>query len=277
LTNVNGTLFFQANDGVHGAELWRSNGTSFGTFLVKDIRAGSASSSPKYLTNVNGTLFFQANDGVRGKELWKSTGTAAGTVLVKDIRPGIGYSVPNDLTNVNGTLFFQATDGVHGLELWQSNGAFAGTVLVADIRPGSAGSYPGDLTNINDTLFFSANDGVHGFEPWVLGPVPVAASTAPALVVPPSSIPGPAAGLPLDLGAAGLSLAVLADQRSGTVRSADSAGRELLLLEGSQSLGTATTESARRSPALLGPKSQPHLPGDFGSEDPASDPPFKPA
>src|SRR5262249_4080775 len=37
LTNVNGTLFFAADDGVHGAELWKSDGTAAGTTLLKDI------------------------------------------------------------------------------------------------------------------------------------------------------------------------------------------------------------------------------------------------
>src|SRR5262249_49559939 len=46
LTNVNGTLFFVANDGVHGSELWKSDGTEAGTVLVKDINPDSASSSP---------------------------------------------------------------------------------------------------------------------------------------------------------------------------------------------------------------------------------------
>ena len=46
LTNVNGTLFFRANDGTHGTELWKSDGTAAGTVLVKDIYPGSASSSP---------------------------------------------------------------------------------------------------------------------------------------------------------------------------------------------------------------------------------------
>ena len=37
LTNVNGTLFFLANDGVNGTELWKSDGTEAGTDFVKDI------------------------------------------------------------------------------------------------------------------------------------------------------------------------------------------------------------------------------------------------
>lgn len=37
LTNVNGTLFFRASDGLDYLELWRSDGTATGTFVVKDI------------------------------------------------------------------------------------------------------------------------------------------------------------------------------------------------------------------------------------------------
>ena len=199
LTNVNGTLFFAANDGTNGRELWKSDGTAAGTALVKDIYPGTSryydywggyrdypnSSYPSNLTNVNGTLFFTANDGTNGRELWKSDGTAAGTVLVKDINPGsagsypgrpderqrhavllgqrrherrrscgratapppapcssrtstpaVGSSYPGNLTNVNGTLFFTANDGTHGDELWKSDGTAAGTVLVKDINPG---------------------------------------------------------------------------------------------------------------------------------------------
>ena len=73
--NVGGTLFFVADDGVSGAELWRSDGTADGTLLVKDINSGGGGSSPATLTNVGGTLFFAANDGVGGTELWSSDGT----------------------------------------------------------------------------------------------------------------------------------------------------------------------------------------------------------
>jgi ELWxxDGT repeat protein len=83
MVNVNGTLFFTAFDSA-GAELWKSDGTSTGTVLVKDIHL-TGSSQPRSLTDMNGTLFFTANDGVNGYELWKSDGTSSGTVLVKDV------------------------------------------------------------------------------------------------------------------------------------------------------------------------------------------------
>src|SRR6516162_3732493 len=87
MVDLNGTLLFAANDGVHGTELWKSDGTAAGTSLVKDINPGSAGSYPYDFVKVNGTLFFAANDGTHGKELWKSDGTAAGTGMVADINP----------------------------------------------------------------------------------------------------------------------------------------------------------------------------------------------
>jgi ELWxxDGT repeat protein len=118
LTNVNGELFFAANDGTHGTELWKSNGTAAGSVMVADIVPGSYGSYPYDLTNVNGEVYFAADDGTHGNELWKSDGTAAGTVLVADIDPGSGSSGPSNLTNLNGTLLFAAYDGT-GRELWE--------------------------------------------------------------------------------------------------------------------------------------------------------------
>src|SRR5262249_26503694 len=103
LTNVNGMLFFLANDRRHGNQVWQRHGHPSGTALGNDIRPGSADSTPSNLTNLSGTLFFAASDGSHGFELWRSNGTSAGTTLVNDIRPGANGSYPRGLTNVSGT------------------------------------------------------------------------------------------------------------------------------------------------------------------------------
>ncbi len=162
LRNVDGTLFFTANDGAIGFELWKSDGTKDGTVLVKDIQAGPAGSGAGAVTALNSTLLLSAKGGATGFELWKSDGTEAGTVLVKDINPGPADSTPSELTVVNGTVFFQANFSGIGIELWKTDGTAAGTVLVKDVNPGAASSLPIELTDVNGTLFFRADDGLPG-------------------------------------------------------------------------------------------------------------------
>jgi ELWxxDGT repeat protein len=70
LTVVDGTVFFSADDGVHGRELWQSDGTAAGTFLIQDIFPGISGSGPLGETNVNGRLYFSAKDGVNGYNPW---------------------------------------------------------------------------------------------------------------------------------------------------------------------------------------------------------------
>ena len=118
LTAAGDRLYFVADDGVHGRELWVSDGTDAGTHLVADLLPGPGSSLPQDLHAVGQRLVFSAYDGVHGRELWKTNGTAAGTVLLKDINPGPESSSPTAFTESGGNLYFVADDGTTGFELW---------------------------------------------------------------------------------------------------------------------------------------------------------------
>jgi ELWxxDGT repeat protein len=72
LTAVGGTLFFSADDGVDGRELWQSDGTPAGTILVRDIYAGATPSNPSSLGRVGDTFYFTASDFDHGLELWRA-------------------------------------------------------------------------------------------------------------------------------------------------------------------------------------------------------------
>ena len=168
LTVSGNFLYFTADDGVHGRELWKTNGTT--TQMVADLSPGLNATTVSQMTDVGGKLFF----------------TAATTTSVTTSPPGLFVTDGTTVTPLpdavgsaqaaafNGKLYFQggSSDPVHGAELWVSDGTAAGTHLAADIdtQPGPGGtnlsSNPTGLTVFNGALYFAANDGIHGNELW---------------------------------------------------------------------------------------------------------------
>jgi ELWxxDGT repeat protein len=76
MTVYNNNLYFTADDGTNGRELWMHDGTN--TTMVADLAPGSGDSNPVQLTVWNGTLYFNAQNATTGFELFKYSSTVSG-------------------------------------------------------------------------------------------------------------------------------------------------------------------------------------------------------
>ncbi|MET0555467.1 MAG: ELWxxDGT repeat protein [Vicinamibacteria bacterium] len=160
-----GLVYFTADDGDTGREVWRTDGTVAGTFLLKDIAPGPDSSAEvdPFFTQVGGTvLFFVRSDMPYARRLWRTDGTTAGTVLVAtacgEDCPAIGDGSHSAL--LGGALYFPASDNADGGGLWRTDGTDAGTVRVTDAID------PGPLTAANGSLYFAGYGSATGTSLW---------------------------------------------------------------------------------------------------------------
>ncbi len=156
-----GKLYFSADDGSKGFELWVTDGTPTGTTMVKDINPTGTSGAGYSITVLGNYFYFSASDGTSGGELWRSDGTEGGTTRVKDIQPGANSSNPTGITVLGSLLIFAANDGTTGVDLWISDGTEGGTQGL-DINPGSGGSSPNDFVVAGGHVVFEAFDAVFG-------------------------------------------------------------------------------------------------------------------
>ena len=160
-------VYYQANDGINGIELWKSNGTAAGTVMVKDIAPGNASSSPSDITAYNSKIYFSAGDTLSGGTLYQSDGTAAGTTPLYD-SDGKIIMYAHSFTIVNGKLYFVKIGNGQNSKLWLTDGTQAGTKFIIDLDTSSL-NYTGtiaQLTAANNLLFFTAENYMYGRQLW---------------------------------------------------------------------------------------------------------------
>lgn len=170
MVEMGGVLYFTADDGIHGSELWKSDGTVGGTNMVIDLTPPmcptciNMDSDISELVAGDTKLFFASPVQTAGvpnliKELFVSDGTESGTTMVKDIfdcPPNTGevminYEGVNSLRAIPGSslgpfgedrVVFSAfecstTDWTcYGEEPWISDGTEAGTIQVDNLRVG---------------------------------------------------------------------------------------------------------------------------------------------
>ena len=153
-------IAFRANDGIHGPELWLTDGTTEGTIRMEDnteilkdtintlngnglyrtvgtkvvdVLANFKFNKVTGVTAVNGTWFFVANvDSDNMGELWKSDGTEVGTMLVKKIRPNSFQNsyTQNLIASPDGKELIFTADNGDGIALWKSDGTGTGTIII---------------------------------------------------------------------------------------------------------------------------------------------------
>jgi ELWxxDGT repeat protein len=138
---------FVSDDGVHGQQIWSTNGTSGNTGVLATVDSGTepldGSIDPAALApSIAGASFASGNaafvlyNKTLGQQLWTSDGTTAHLVLT--LNSGVG--IKNNATlsfSVNGKSVFATDDGVHGQKLWVSDGSGAGTTVLTTANSGT--------------------------------------------------------------------------------------------------------------------------------------------
>lgn len=149
---------FFNDDGIHGRELWRTDGTESGTFLLRDLCPGACGAvplaDPRQIAVAGDRVVFLADDGTHGVELGVTDGTADGTKLLADLRPGLFSSRPSTLVSAGPAAYFTADAGAHGRQLWVTDGTPDGTSRPTGDASGTLGGI-GCAADLGGVLLFA--------------------------------------------------------------------------------------------------------------------------
>ena len=140
-----GKLYFGADNGVDGEELWRA--TSQGAELFVDLCEGPCESKPQPLVSGAGLMYFRAPSGVQNRTLWRTDGTVEGTWPL--------IFAPEASHFLGDHLYFRSADQDTSWELYRTDGTLAGTEPVIDLCPGNCRGIGGVLGVWQDRVYFS--------------------------------------------------------------------------------------------------------------------------
>src|SRR5262249_33653579 len=142
-------VYFNAYNNSDTAQLWKSDGSSAGTALIKTFNSLTYLGDQPHLFTVSGGLLYFV---VKDSELWKTDGTPAGTTLVLSFPNGIDATAP-----LGSEVAFIARDASSATELWISNGTPTGTSLLKHVPIYQLSILP-PLLSSGSRVFFAAKD-----------------------------------------------------------------------------------------------------------------------
>ena len=171
LVMLGNLLIFATEDGVHGREPWRTDGSPAGTSLLADTHPGPAGGlefSTSHLpglsalnpTTAGGRVFFGASNDDFDRVPWVTDGTSPGTVALVTAGPGVSFDTRHLFAFGDIVLF---GGGIVGQTLWRSDGTPGGTV------PLGTGEFPrlsGAFAVLGDRALFPGGDDAAGIELW---------------------------------------------------------------------------------------------------------------
>jgi ELWxxDGT repeat protein len=130
MADLNNVLYFQAQHQTfpqNGVELWRSDGTDAGTFMLKDIRSGYDSGLNRgRLFKAGNYIYFGASNNSDGTELWRTDGTLEGTIRVATLSTASNSPIIYFLTTHDNKVFFGVSD--------EGNGRYFNRLWVSDLN-----------------------------------------------------------------------------------------------------------------------------------------------
>lgn len=139
VTAFNNKVYFAANDGIHGHELWQSDGTEAGTRMLEDIAPGPFGSLPRAFIAFRDRLYFVANQqgarsgGHSGTELHyvSSKGQVEG-VTMRHEGKNVWLSISKTASLIvwNDQLLFRGSTDLGNDGLWASDGVSESPTLL---------------------------------------------------------------------------------------------------------------------------------------------------
>ena len=119
---IGNLALFAADDGIHGYEVWRTDGTSEGTAMVVDLAPGKDNGIDPGnfwpFLPIGLRAAFAGTTREFGSEVFVTDGTAPGTRLLTDINPGPEPANPYEMVVAGANLFVAAGRPDVGFELW---------------------------------------------------------------------------------------------------------------------------------------------------------------
>lgn len=144
------TVLFSYNDNRHGNELWRSDGTREGTYLVKYLVEGTQSYRPEQFVHWRGHVYFinQSWGNATPPQLWRTDGTPGGTQFILDLPTmfnaedqTVKWGRVSALAASPDALVFIVNISSHSSgqfeTLWRSDGTLAGTYRMSNVNDGT--------------------------------------------------------------------------------------------------------------------------------------------